>query len=452
MPLQDARLHIRNIIITGNHKTKIYIIEREMQVKKGDSIIAGNLNTELKESKEHIYNTNLFTEVTVKPVIINAFDIDIDVEVKERWYVFPVPQFQLIDRNLNDWIKTFDASLTRVNYGIKFVHYNFSGRRDPLRIYFLNGYSRNFSFSYTAPYSNRALTEGFTVGMGYTQNREISYKTGYNNKVLFYPSDSAVKAKGDFVRNNFNVAASYSTRKGFHKSRYYAANYTFLKIDDSLITAKYNPNYFNNNSSSNGFIDLSYTFQYLDLDKVAYPLSGFSGSYTVSKRGFGITGGVNVFSLLGGVSRYDDLGRKWYSSIHLSGNIKLPFRQAYINQRSLGYGENYLRGMEYYVVDGVAEALAKSTIKYKLLSFKIYLPFKIKSIPDIPITIFAKSFADFGYVYNKNEFKASLNNKLLYTGGFGIDILSLYDLNLRFEYSFNQLGEKGLFLHTQGGF
>ena len=39
-----------------------------------------------------------------------------------------------------------------------------------------------------------------------------------------------------------------------------------------------------------------------------------------------------------------------------------------------------------------------------------------------------------------------------YTGGFGIDILTLYDLNLRLEYSFNQLNENGLFLHTKGGF
>ena len=45
-----------------------------------------------------------------------------------------------------------------------------------------------------------------------------------------------------------------------------------------------------------------------------------------------------------------------------------------------------------------------------------------------------------------------LNNRLLYSGGFGIDILTLYDINLRIEYSFNQLGEKGLFLHNQSGF
>ena len=80
------------------------------------------------------------------------------------------------------------------------------------------------------------------------------------------------------------------------------------------------------------------------------------------------------------------------------------------------------------------------------------MPFRIHSIPYIPFTFFAKTYADLGYEYNKKEFAANLNNKLLYTGGFGIDILTFYDVNLRFEYSFNQLNQKGLFLHTQSGF
>ena len=41
---------------------------------------------------------------------------------------------------------------------------------------------------------------------------------------------------------------------------------------------------------------------------------------------------------------------------------------------------------------------------------------------------------------------------MLYSGGFGIDILTFYDINLKIEYSFNQLNENGLFLHSNGGF
>jgi hypothetical protein len=372
--------------------------------------------------------------------------------VKERWYIFPVPQFQLIDRNLNDWVKTFHASLSRVNYGLKFVHYNLSGRRDQLRIFLLNGYSRNFSFSYTAPYSNAALTEGFTIGAGYTQNREISYKTSYRNKVLFYPVDSIRKEVGDFVRNGFNINAAYSIRKGYYTKHNFYLTYNYLKVYDSIVTDKFNPNYFNEPTNAKGFLTFSYAYQYLNVNNVAYPLKGTVMGFGASKRGLRFTGGINSFTLNGSYSKFTDLGKSWYSSIQMSGMLKLPFHQAYINQRGLGYGDTYLRGLEYYVIDGIASGLIKTTLKYKLLQFKVPFPFKSKSHPYIPFTFFAKTFGDLGYCFNKNEFRASLNNKLLYSGGFGIDLLTLYDVNLRFEYSFNQLGEKGLFLHTQGGF
>jgi hypothetical protein len=130
----------------------------------------------------------------------------------------------------------------------------------------------------------------------------------------------------------------------------------------------------------------------------------------------------------------------------------LPFKQSYINQRALGYSEFYLRGLEYYVIDGVAAAVAKYTLKKKLFAFKIKVPFHIKAIPSIPFAFYAKTYADAGYSYIQKEFDTRLNNRFLYTGGFGIDVLSIYDLNVNFEYSFNQLGENGLFLHARVGF
>ena len=55
---------------------------------------------------------------------------------------------------------------------------------------------------------------------------------------------------------------------------------------------------------------------------------------------------------------------------------------------------------------------------------------------------------DIGYVYSEPGFVSKLSNKFLYSGGFGIDILTLYDFKLSIECSFNQLGQKGLFLHN----
>jgi len=443
---------IKDLQVSGTKKTKVYIVYREIQFKKGDSITLSNLYKELEQARVQVYNTTLFNEVKFVVTAIDASNVTIHVHVLERWYLYPVPQFKWVDRNFNEWYKTYKASLSRVNYGIKFVHYNLSGRRDQLRIYFINGYTKNISFSYTAPYSNKKLTEGFTVGGGYLQKRELSIKTNSNDSLLFYPSDSATKVKADFVYKSWYVNAGYTIRRGFFTRHIFSASYTYIKIADSVIDKRYNPNYFKDSVTSKGIFDIAYRLHYTNVDNGSYPLKGKNAFISLQKRGLGFTGGVNMFSVEAGWNRYYHLGKKWYSIIQLGASIKLPFDQAYINQRSLGYGENYLRGLEYYVIDGVATALVKSTLKKKLIAFDI--PFRLfpKVFTKIPVNIFAKTYADVGYSYTKKKYDTYLNNRLLYSGGFGIDILTLYDINLRFEYSFNQLGKNGLFLHNQSGF
>lgn len=444
-----AKLFVKDIIIKGNKKTKEYIILREIQFKKGDSIPVAAINKELELTKSLVYNTTLFSEIKVEYVVSGAYDIIVIVDVRERWYIYPVPQFKIVDRNINEWIKTYDASLKRVNYGLKFVHYNLSGRRDQLRLYFLNGFSRDFSFSYNAPYSNKALSEGFVVGAGYSQKKEIAYKTTFTDSLRFYTSDSL---RSKFVGSSLYINAGYSMRRGFFNRHFFNVSYSKLTVSDSILLPKNNPNYFNNGKASANVIELNYAWQYTNVNNVLYATKGKTAFVALSKKGLGFTGGINAFTVEAGLNRYFDLGKKWYSSIQLNGKLRLPFYQAYINQRGLGYGDNYLRGQEYLVIDGVATALARSTLKKKLAEFRLKLPFKMRSLSYIPFTFFGKVYGDLGYAYNKPQFVSELNNKLLYTGGIGIDILTFYDLNLRFEYSFNQLGQKGLFLHTQGGF
>jgi hypothetical protein len=449
---KQNRVCIKELSVTGTKRTKVSIVYREIPFKKGDSIVISDLQKELKQAGIQVYNTSLFNEVDFELVALDSVNININVRVMERWFLYPVPQFKWVDRNFNEWFKTYKASLSRVNYGIKFVHYNLTGRRDQLRIYFITGYTRNISFSYSAPYSNKKLTEGFTIGGGYLQKRELSYKTNEKDSLLFYPSDSVTRAKGDFLYKNWYVSAGYSIRRGFFKKHIFSATYNYVKIADSVITRPYNPNYFKEPVSSLGFIDLFYTLQYNNVNNGSYPLTGKTYFFSIQKRGLGLTGGVNMLQLETGFNKYFDLGKRWYSSIQLNAKIKLPFDQAYINQRGFGYGDSYLRGMEYYVIDGVATALVKSTIKKKVFAFVI--PFRLfpALFTKIPFTFYAKAYSDMGYVYTKKKYETNLSNRFLYSGGFGIDILTLYDINLRFEYSFNQLNEKGLFLHNQSGF
>ncbi|MEO6718824.1 MAG: hypothetical protein ABIN67_00620, partial [Ferruginibacter sp.] len=402
------------------------------------------INEAFQLARQQVYNTTLFNEVKIELAMISAHDIDVNVAVKERWYLYPAPQFQPIDRNLNEWLVKYKGDLSRVNYGVKFVHYNLSGRRDPLRIFLLNGYTRNISFSYSQPYSNRSLTQGFGIGGGFSQNREMAYKTSYDNHILFFK-------KEDFVKKNWYFNMSLRLQKGILSKQSLNISYSYLNVNDSIITTKYNPAYFNLNTNTKSLVDFIYTWQYTNVNNISYPLKGITAFAAFGKRGFGFTGGTNVFSTDLGYSKFWALKKNWYTSMQFTGNIKFPFDQPYINQRALGYGETNLRGLEYYVVDGVAYALIKSTLRKKIFSFSIPFPFKSKTHTNIPITFFAKTYADVGATYNKRKYLTNLNNRLLYSGGFGIDVLSLYDINIRLEYSFNQLGQSGLFFRSTAG-
>ena len=68
---------------------------------------------------------------------------------------------------------------------------------------------------------------------------------------------------------------------------------------------------------------------------------------------------------------------------------------------------------------------------------------------DISSIFYAKTYFNTGFAYNKPNGSGMLNDRLLYTTGIGLDVLSLYDLRLSAEFSMNQLHEKGLFLHLR---
>ena len=432
---------ISGITVIGNKRTKTYIILREMELKR-DSIVEGKLLfTKINQSRKLIYNTGLFNLVEIYPELSNDTSLHLTVTVSERWYIFPMPQFQLADRNFNVWMQEHNGNLNRVIYGGKFTHYNVSGRRDQLRAMLLFGYARNISISYSAPYSNKNLTEGFGFAASYIQNREIPFKTNQDNKLSFVKSNH-------FLKKEYKVAASYMRRTGHYRKHTFGAGFIFSDVRDSIVSSKYNPNYYNSNKSYQNYPEFSYLFQYIDVDNVRYPLNGFSGSWGITKRGLEWKGGINSLIFDGSVSRYLHFGKGWYGDFRLTGRLITPFEIAYVNQKALGYFEYYLRGLEYYVIDGPLSGLSRITAKKHVFSFSIRNPFKWETLPDAPFAIYAKIFGDGGYVHQPKHLRTSLNNKLLYTWGAGIDIVSIYDTHLRIEYSFNQLKEKGLFLHT----
>lgn len=439
-----ASFVVGDIYITGNRKTKPYIIERELPFKSGDSVYLPDLVAGFQRAKELLINTKLFNDAIVSLRSFRGHTVDIQIDVKERWYIFPIPYFKPIDRNLSAWAEK-NYSLDRINYGAKFTYYNFTGRNDKLRMWLITGYTRQIQFSYDQPYADKTLKHGYGVGFSYAALKEINAGT-VNNKQFFLKADSIPYAN-KFLSETFNFSLSYTYRPAIKTRHSAKLAFTNIKIDSAVTVA--NPKYFSSGSRSLFYPELAYFFEYTNVDYIPYVLKGLMYNLALTRKG--ITKDMNLWQLEGKFTHGFDLGWKSYYGLQGAGILKLPFKQPFYNQQLFGYGDMYLRGLEKYVIDGATAILVKQTLRRELLKFNFSLS-RFKSHDNIPFRIYGKIYSDLGYSYNKTPVENTLANKMLYTAGAGVDVVTFYDLVFRFEYSVNQLGEKGFFFHVRNDF
>ncbi len=432
---------IKDIIITGNKKTRPYIVEREVLFKRGDSVSLSDLVKQFERSRELLLNTALFHEVTISLQKFIGYDVYVAIDVKERWYIFPIPYFKPVDRNLSEWVKQ-GFGIDRVNYGFKFSYYNFTGRNDRLKFWLITGYTKQIQFQYDLPYIDKALKHGGRFNFSYATNREVNTATE-NDQQQFYKDTLSNKKLSEM----YNVGVEFTYRPFIKTRNTFRLGYVYQRVDSSIV--KVNPDYFGNQSTESSFPELSYKVEYFNVDYIPYPQKGFMGEVSLLKRGFNEK--MNMWQLGYRGSQNIKLSPKTSYSFQSNGILRFPFDQPYINQRMFGYGDFYLRGLEKYVIDGEAGVLVKNTLRRKVLSFNILSPFNT-SVLKIPFNFYAKTYADAGYAYNKSSEGNYLVNRMMYTGGFGIDMTTLYDIILRFEYSFNQMGQQGFFFHVKNDF
>ncbi len=450
-PVTDTvrrEFRVGEIVIQGNKKTKDFIIKRELPFAEGDSIRLDELVEKFKVGRQQLINTRLFNDVVISLRSFRGYIVDVQIDVKERWYIFPIPYFKPVDRNLQTWADQ-GYSLGRLDLGAKFTYYNTTGRNDRLRLWLITGYSRAIQASYDQPFafSDKSLKHGYGINFNYNAQKEINPLT-VNNKQFFLRADSLPHAN-KFLEEVNNASLSYSYRPHLRTRHTVRLSFTNVRIDSAVWHV--NPTYLSTNQKLKTFYpELSYTVTYINTDYAPYPLRGRMGELTVSRLGFG--GDVGVWSLAAKATQSWDLHKKFSYTLQANANIKLPFDQPYTQQRLFGYSDLYLRGMEKYVIDGVAALLLRNTLRREMANFSIGLPIRSQSHDRIPFRIYAKTYSDIGYAYNKSYPQNSLVNRMLYSAGAGVDVVTLYDVVMRFEYSFNMTGQSGFFFHFRNDF
>ncbi|MDD5569950.1 MAG: POTRA domain-containing protein [Bacteroidales bacterium] len=432
---------IDSIVVTGNKVTRLHIMLRELQYTENDTIRKEYLNNFITKSRENLLNTSLFNFVTIDYAVKENKKITLKINVVERWYTWPYPLFEIADRNFNVWLEEED--LSRTNYGFFLVRENFRGRKEVLKILVKLGYEEEYGFLYRIPYLNKNQKSGLNIGFSHSREHEIPY-TELNNKPVFH------KEEKHYSSVDYSAQVYYTYRYGIYSTHFLQLYYNNTKISDSLLAIS--NEYLYNNKTSREYLSLTYMYKRDCRDSKAYPLKGYYFDISLTHDGLGIVNDnkMDLTYIISSFRKYFNLSKRFYFANSLTAKISGDGYQPYYMQRALGYGNDFVRSYEYYVVDGQHFALYKSNFKFELLPPKIHKFnfIKTEKFNTIHYAFYLNIFGDAAYVWDEQyKYSNSFSNSILYGGGIGLDFVTYYDKVFRLEYSINKLGESAVFLH-----
>lgn len=440
---------VGKISLEGNQITQPYIIYREIIVKEGDTLTETNFKTRLEQSRLNLLNTSLFNFVNFDTVANANGVINLKFRMIERWYLFPFPIFEIADRNFNTWIDHRDWR--RVNYGGFIKWSNLRGRMEVLNLLIRFGYDERYRLIYDIPYINSKQTLGLTFVASINQNHEVAYKTE-NNKPVFYRGEN-------YLLQNYLSSIGLNYRPSIFNT--YSAIIGYNRFDYSTKLSELNPAYAPGVANQLNLIKASLYLRNDHRDSKPYPIMGYYADAEISAQK-GIYTGNQKYSntyLYANLNSYNRFTQSWLWSAGTTFKISANENKPYFLNQGLGYGKDYVRGYEYYVIDGSNYFLVRTSIKYNLLKPQIR-DLKItgtEKFDKIHYAVYLNIFADMGASFSKvqNEVPSTillnnvqtLNNKLLRGIGIGLDLVTYYDKVLRIEYSINHFGQGGFYIH-----
>ena len=447
---QVPKVRIAGLALEGNRKTKAALIYAELDVSVGDTLLLKDLQPSLDRNRQYLLNTLLFRTVQLTIARWEADSVHLKITVAEAWYIFPLPQFELADRNFNVWWSRHQRNLQRTNIGLWLYWRNLSGYNDLFKAIVQFGYTRKFELDYTLPPLGRTRRLGFNVNALYSDNKEIAYAT-LDHQLAFY-NDYDV-AERQYQRIRGRLEAYYRpTLFQWHR-----LGLSFLHLRISPEALALNPSFFQGEQLTQRSFNLQYTYRLDRRDVPAYPLKGYALEGYVLKRGLGIFKDINQLELWLSAGYHHAFGKRWSLGMRVQGQYRYsPEPPNYYNNRALGFYDRFVRGYQYYVIDGQSYGLAKADLNFCLFEHRLPLFKKIPSpyLQTLPIRVHLRYHLDYGYVWNAyaTPLDIGANEHLLGTG-LGLDlVLYAYNIILQLEFTINRSGEKGLYLRYKFNF
>ncbi|MDX1904736.1 MAG: POTRA domain-containing protein [Thermonemataceae bacterium] len=433
--------------IEGNKKTKIWIIEREVHLKKGDTIWQKQEKEQTEQIKNRLFNLNLFLNVEVGFEARDSLHKNLKISIKERFYLFAAPIFELADRNFNEWWYDRNKDLSRTNYGLILIKKNLRGRNETLEFNFQAGFLGKLKVAYKIPYIDKKQRYGLQLAFAYNQYKNLAYETE-ENKLVFLKYEHILK-------DRYLAEIRLSRRDDFYQFHHLDMRFTKSSINDTIL--QLNPYYHLDSQAIQKYFFLSYQYNYDSRDFASYPLKGQKILVGVEKMGILPTDNLNLWLVKLAWQRYYALSsKKWYVDASLGARFLWHSGQPYSNASALGYGNDLPRAYQLYVVDGQHYGILKSTLKYELFKTQKHFSFiPIKQFATIPLAVYPNLHYDMAYASDNIFIRQKPNplaNQFLWGVGIGLDFITYYNTVFQVDITYNKHREWGFFLNFDSSF
>ena len=437
-------LIVGGIIIEGNFVTSKKVIFRELTFKINRHVGRGEIESLKQTSINNLNKTSLFNFIEINTGETEAGVLTVIVKLTERWFIWPTVYLNQTDTNFSEWWRTKD--LNKLEYGFGLKVNNFRGMKETVLLNYHFGNFTKYELEYIGIPLDKAERHLFSIRASHTAQNYLPWVIEFNKNISLKTENKLLKST--------NLEFKYTYRKAYFNSHSFSFGYSGYKIADTIM--KLNPYFFGLNNQRQIYLDLGYEFVRDTRDSHFYPKTGYMVVASIDKKGLGILpdefNSTDVIIQLFGYTRLID---RFYAASGILFSSNSNKNQVFFTQTGLGYLQ-FVRGYEYYAVKGDQTYLFKSLLKFELLkmkeiNLKIWPIRKVYQLNRIPFEIYSNVFFDAGYVNDKTgsykQYNNTLVNKLMYSTGVGVDFVTYYDKLLRFDYSFNALGQSGLFIH-----
>lgn len=444
---QPQKHLIRQISFEGNKKTKDSRLLREVVVHVGDSLTLKQITKKLQVSKDHINNIGLFTDVSANLHFDeeNENNVRLLFTVKEGLYFIPIPIIELADRNFNVWWSEHDRDIKFLNLGMNLKLRNISGNADELDVLGQWGYDRKFILNYESPYFDTKRRWNFDFRTYYSSNKELIYNTLEGDPQYLRDDDQ-------FLRSRFETSMAFTYRPAQNSFYKLSFGYFYNSIADEVF--ELNQDYFRQSSDQRyGQIKLQYTLEKRNNKYLA--TDGWYLRGSLARNGIVDSDQLKSWEVEGNVFYYYPLNEywSWNNGVIFRGHLSRD-KHPYYNLYQLGGDPDYIRGYEYYQIEGSSLGVYKASLMRKIFDRKVnfgkFMPFT--NYREMDTKFFLSLNLDYGYVFDEYFKTSGFVNQNLWGGGIGLNVLLYNKFSCSFEASLNEKKEVGLFFHLNRNF